>query len=230
MRRVLLGALAALALDGDAGGRARPYRRRRLVQRRSGADARGRYTDTLRGGEQLFYAVELKPGAAAHRGRHGQGPHGVELLHDAADLQPAARGGLLRRRADRVLRPDGRERLAARGGRPRRRGRPRNTRTTVCLEPGTYYVSLNAREAGSNLEAEQFDTSIDLQVTGEIIPAATPTATAEAAETAEPEEETAGLGSGGDDDGGGGELGMAIVLGLALGGVAGFGVRRLRSG
>ena len=66
-------------------------------------------------------------------------------------------------------------------------------------------------------------------MTGEIIPAATPTATAESAETAEPEEETAGLGGSGGDDDGGGELGMAIVLGLALGGVVGFGVRRLRA-
>ena len=33
----------------------------------------------------------------------------------------------------------------------------------------------------------------------------------------------------GDDGGGSGELGMAIVLGLALGGLVGFGVRRLRA-
>ena len=40
--------------------------------------------------------------------------------------------------------------------------------------------------------------------------------------------QTAGLG-GGSGDGGSGELGIAIVLGLALGGLVGFGVRRLRA-
>ena len=89
-------------------------------------------------------------------------------------------------------------------------------------------MSLAADDRGSNLEAEQFDTSIDLQVTGEVIPDPTPTATAEPAKTAEPA--AGGLGNGGGGgDGGGGELGMAIVLGLALGGLVGFGVRRLRT-
>ena len=101
------------------------------------------------------------------------------------------------------------------------------TADALYAEPGTYYVSIAADDRGNNLEAEQFDTSIDLQVTGEVIPDPTPTATAEPAKTAEPA--AGGLGNGGGDDAGGGELGMAIVLGLALGGLVGFGVRRLRT-
>ena len=102
------------------------------------------------------------------------------------------------------------------------------TADAVYSEPGNYYVSLAADDVGNNLEAEQFDTSIDLQVTGEVIADPTPTATPEPAKTAEPA--SGGLGNGGGaDDGGGGELGTAIVLGLALGGVVGFGVRRLRT-
>ena len=74
----------------------------------------------------------------------------------------------------------------------------------VFAEPGTYYVSLAANDRGSNLEAEQFDSSIDLQVTGAVIPAATPTATAAPAKTAAPADQTGGLGGGGGDGGGGG--------------------------
>ena len=97
-------------------------------------------------------------------------------------------------------------------------------------EPGTYYISVQARDLGRNLEADQFDVELDLQVTGEIIAQATPTPRpedAEPADEAEPTDSgTPGL-SGGGGDGGGGELGMAIVLGLSLGGIVGFGVRRI---
>jgi hypothetical protein len=101
------------------------------------------------------------------------------------------------------------------------------TSERIYSEPGTYYISVAADDAGDNPEADQFDSLLDLQVTGEIIPEPTPTKTPEAARTADPGQ-TAGLGGGGGD-GGSGELGMAIVLGLALGGLVGFGVRRLRT-
>jgi hypothetical protein len=97
---------------------------------------------------------------------------------------------------------------------------------TVYSEPGTFYVSVAADDQGRNLEADQFDTLIDLQVTGNVIPTPTPTATAKPAATVE-SGQTAGLGGGGG--GGSGELGMTIVLALALGGLVGFGVRRLRA-
>jgi hypothetical protein len=98
---------------------------------------------------------------------------------------------------------------------------------TVYSEPGTFYVSVAADDQGRNLEADQFDTLIDLQVTGNVIPTPTATATAKPAATVE-SGQTAGLG-GGDGGGGSGELGMTIVLALTLGGLVGFGVRRLRA-
>ena len=226
MTRALLVALAALALAVTPAGAQTP-----IAGGGSFNDAPvlkpGRYTDTLRGGEQLFYAVELKPGQKLNAGATVKGrtdssyfmrlliynPVRADDVFDGEQAEPYGqtdRSASLRVEGQRVGEDDG------------------GTSDDLYAEPGTYYVSLAADDRGNNLEAEQFDTSIDLQVTGEIIPAATPTATAEPAETAEPEEETAGLGSGGDD--GGGQLGMAIVLGLALGGLVGFGVRRLRPG
>jgi hypothetical protein len=228
VRRALLGTLAALALTAPPAAAQGP-----IAGGGSFNDAPvlkpGRYTDTLRGGEQLFYAVELKPGQKLNAGVTVKGrtessyfmtlqiynPLRAEDSFDGEQTEPYGqndRSASLRVEGSRVGEEDS------------------GTQGDLYAEPGTYYVSLAARDQGSNLEAEQFDTSIDLQVTGEIIPAATPTATAEPAQTTEPEEETAGLGSGGGNgDGGGGELGMAIVLGLALGGLTGFAVRRLRA-
>ena len=192
--------------------------------------APGRYKDTLRGGEQLFYAVSLKPGQKLTAGLTMSGrtdaSYFVKLViysplreKDVFDgEQTESYGGQdrstsLRVEGQRVGEDDG------------------GVNDRIYSEPGTYYVSVAADDQGTNVEADQFDTLIDLQVTGEIIPEATPTATPEAAATAEPEDpdETAGLGSSAGGDGGGGELGMAIVLGLALGGLVGFGVRRLRT-
>ena len=226
MRRVLLGALAALALAAPPAGAQTP-----IAGGGSFNDAPvlapGRYTDTLRGGEQLFYAVTLKPGqmltaGATVKGRT-QSSYAMTLQiynpvreDDNFDGEQTASYGPSDRSAS--LRVEGKRVGETNGG----------SSNDVYAEPGTYYVSLAANDRGSNLEAEQFDSSIDLQVTGEVIPEATPTATAAPAKTAEPAGGTAGLGGGGGD-GGGGELGMAIVLGLALGGLVGFGLRRLRT-
>jgi hypothetical protein len=188
--------------------------------------APGRYKDTLRGGEQLFYAVSLKPGQKLTAGLTVSGRTDASYFMKLAIYSPlrekdifdgeqtdayggSDRSASLRVEGQRVGEEDG------------------GSSDRIYAEPGTYYVSVSADDQGNNLEADQFDTSIDLQVTGEIIPEPTPTATPEAAATAEPDD-TAGLGPSGDS-GGSGELGMAIVLGLALGGLVGFGVRRLRT-
>jgi hypothetical protein len=228
MRRALIGALAVLALAAAPAGAQTP-----IAGGGSFNDAPvltpGRYTDTLRGGEQLFYAVTLKPGQKLTAGATVKGrtdsSYAMTLqiynpVREEATLdgeQTAAYGPSDRSAS---LRVEGARVGEANGG----------ASNDVFAEPGTYYVSLAANDRGSNLEAEQFDSSIDLQVTGAVIPAATPTATAAPAKTAAPADQTGGLGGGGGDGGGGGgELGMAIVLGLALGGLAGFGVRRLRT-
>jgi hypothetical protein len=191
----------------------------------------GRYTDTLRGGEQLFYAVELKPGQQINAGATVKGrtnsSYSMTLqiynpirAEDVFDGQQSASYGQSDRSVS--LRVEGHRVGEDNGG----------VTDDVYAEPGTYYVSLAADDRGSNVGAEQFDTSLDLEVTGEVIATPTPTATAAPAETAEPSGGTAGLGNsggGGGGDGGGGELGMAIIFGLALGGVVGFGLRRLRT-
>jgi hypothetical protein len=188
----------------------------------------GRYTDTLRGGEQLFYAVSLKPGQRLTAGATVSGrtdtsyfitlqiysPIREEDVFDGEQRDTFGqndRSKSLRVEGQRVGEDDG------------------GVADSVYADPGTYYVSLSAFDVGRNLEADQFDTEIDLQVTGEVIEEPTPTATAEPADEVDaPDESTAGL-DGGAGDGGGGELGMAIVFGLALGGLLGFGARRLRS-
>jgi hypothetical protein len=224
MRRAVFVALAGVALAAAPAGAQTP-----IAGGGSFNDAPvltpGRYTDTLRGGEQLFYAVTLKPGqmltaGATVKGRT-QSSYAILLQiynpvreddnfegEQTASFGPADRSASLRVEGKRVGETNG------------------GSSNDVYAEPGTYYVSLAANDRGSNREVEQFDSSIDLQVTGKVIPEATPTATAAPAKTAAPA--TGGLGGGGGGSGGG-ELGMAIVLGLALGGLVGFGVRRLRT-
>jgi hypothetical protein len=189
--------------------------------------APGRYQDTLRGGEQLFYAVSLKPGQKVTAGLTVKGrtdssyfmklalynPLREKDVFDGEQTEPY---GQTDRSAS--MRVEGKTVGEENGG----------TTDRIYSEPGTYYISVAADDAGQNAEADQFDTLLDLQVTGTPIPTPTPTKTPEVAATAE-SGETAGLGGGGDGGGGSGELGIAIVLGLALGGLVGFGVRRLRA-
>lgn len=185
--------------------------------------AAGRYKDTLRGGEQLFYAVQLKPGQKVTAGAtvtgRTDGSYFIKLalynplrekdVFDGEQTEPF--GGSDRSASLRVE------------GKPVGEADPSSS-DRLYGEPGTYYISLAADDFGKNVEADQFDSVLDLQVTGEVIPEATPTRTAEPAATVD-SGGTAGLGGG---DGGSGEVGTAIVLGLALGGLVGFGVRRLR--
>ena len=154
--------------------------------------APGRYKDTLRGGEQLFYAVSLKPGQKLTAGLTVSGRTDASYFVKLAIYSPlrekdnfdgeqtesfsgSERSTSLRVEGQRVGEDDG------------------GISDRIYSEPGTYYVSVAADDQGTNLEADQFDSLIDLQVSGEIIPEVTPTATPEAAATAEADE-TAGLG------------------------------------
>jgi len=188
--------------------------------------APGRYKDTLRGGEQLFYAVELKPGQKLTAGLTVKGRTDSSYFMKLALYSPLREKDVF----------DGEETepygQTDRSASMRVEGKPVGEENTgvqsdIYSEPGTYFISVAADDAGGNPVADQFDSILDLQVTGEIIATPTPTATPKAAATVD-SGSTAGLG-GGDGDGGSGELGMAIVLGLALGGLVGFGVRRLRA-
>jgi hypothetical protein len=225
VRRALIGALAWLALAAAPAGAQTP-----IAGGGSFNDAPllapGRYADTLRGGEQLFYAVTLKPGQKLLAGATVKGRTDSSYFMRLQIYNPVRKDDVFKGQQTQAygqndrsasLRVEGQTVGEKNGG----------SSTDVYAEPGTYYVSLAADDQGSNRAAEQFDSAIDLEVTGTVIPAATPTATAAPAKTAAPAGGTAGLGGG--DSGGGGELGMAIVLGLALGGLIGFGVRRLRT-
>jgi hypothetical protein len=226
MRRALLLAIAALAAFSPAAAAQSPI---------SGGGsfndapvlAPGRYSDTIRGGEQLFFGVTLKPGQQLTAGATVAGKTDTSYLmsiqiynplreKDSGDGEQSASYGSqdssvsLRVEGQRVGEEDG------------------GSSDSKYAEPGTYYISVQARDVGRNLEADQFDVELDLQVTGEIIAQATPTPRPEDAEPADeaaPTQASPGPSSGGD--GGGGELGMAIVLGLSLGGIVGFGVRRI---
>jgi hypothetical protein len=188
--------------------------------------APGKYKDTLRGGEQLFYAVSLKPGQKLTAGLtvtgKTDGSYFIKLgiysplrEKDLSDGEQTESYGSNDRSAS--LRVEGQTVGEKDAG----------NSDSVYAEPGTYYVSVAADDFGRNEQADQFDTLIDLQVSGTPIPEATPTASPKPAATVQ-SGGTAGLGGDGDD-GGSGELGIAIVLGLALGGLVGFGVRRLRA-
>ncbi len=187
--------------------------------------APGKYKDTLRGGEQLFYAVTLKPGQQLTAGATVGGRTESSYFMRMSIYSPLREKDVFKgTQTDSYASSDKSVSLRVEGQRVGEEGGGNSD--TVYSEPGTFYVSVAADDQGRNLEADQFDTLIDLQVTGNVIPTPTPTATAKPAATVE-SGQTAGLGGGGE--GGSGELGMTIVLALALGGLVGFGVRRLRA-
>ena len=229
MRRLLLVTVLALAVAAPTASAQSP-----IAGGGSFNDAPvlapGRYKDTLRGGEQLFYAVSLKPGQKLTAGLTVSGRTDTSYFMKLVVYSPLREKDLFD--GEQTESYGGQDRSASLRVEGQRVGEDDGgISDRVYSEPGTYYVSVAADDQGNNLEADQFDALLDLQVTGEIIPDATPTATPEAAATAEPDD-TAGLGSGGGASpgvGDGGELGFAIVLGLALGGLVGFGVRRLRA-
>jgi hypothetical protein len=188
--------------------------------------APGRYKDTLRGGEQLFYAVALKPGQKLTAGLTVSGRTDTSYTMKLVLYSPLREKDVFDGEQNEPfgqtdhsvsMRVEGKVVGEENSGSSER----------IYAEPGTYYISVAADLAGSNAEADQFESVLDLQVTGQPIATPSATETPEPAATAEAGG-TGGLG-GGSDDGGSGELGMAIVLGLALGGLVGFGVRRLRA-
>lgn len=190
--------------------------------------APGRYKDTLRGGEQLFYAVTLKPGQKLTAGATVSGRTDGSYFIKLAIYSPLRQKDVFKgAQTEGFGAADKSVSLRVEGQTVGERAN-QGTSDSVYAEPGTFYVSLAADDFGRNLEADQFDSLLDLQVSGTPIPQATPTATPKPAATVQ-SGGTAGLGSGDGDGGGSGELGMAIVLGLALGGLVGFGVRRLRA-
>jgi hypothetical protein len=166
----------------------------------------GSYADTLRGGEQLFYGVELEPGQSVTATATIEGRSTTSYFMDLKLYSS------LREEVGEESEPFGQQ---DRRVELRAEGEPAE-------QPGIHFVSVAAREGGSTDTPKQFGTRIGFQVTGEATtPTPTPTASATATASAVPE-------SGGRDDGSGLPVG-AIVLGLAVGLAAGFGRRRALS-
>jgi len=160
----------------------------------------GAYADTLRGGEQLFYAVELEAGQRVAATVE------IEGRSTTSHFMAVALYTALRAEAGEDTQSFG----------PQDRRVSLRAESEPAEQPGLHYVSVAAREAGEAEDPEQFDTRLDLAVTGE---AATPTATPSPSATATPTAEPRG----GDEDG---LPAGAIALGLAVGLVAGFAGRR----
>ena len=145
--------------------------------------APGRYKDTLRGGEQLFYAVNLKPGQQLTAGvtvsGRTEGSYFMKLnIYSPLRQKDVFKGS----QTEGFGATDKSTSLRVEGQRVGERNAGGNS-DSVYAEPGTYYVSVAADDFGRNLEADQFDSLLDLQVTGQMIPEATPTATATPAAT-----------------------------------------------
>jgi hypothetical protein len=160
----------------------------------------GTYADTLRAGEQLFYAVELERG---------------QQLAAAAEIEGRSTTSyFMSLKLYTALRAEAGEGTQSFG--PQDRKVSLRADSEPAEEPGIHYVSVAAREAGEAEDPEQFDTRVDLEVTGEAAPPTpTPTLPATATATAEPQ--------GGDEDG---LPAGAIAIGLAVGLVTGFAGRR----
>ncbi len=163
----------------------------------------GSYADTLRGGEQLFYGVQLEPGQGVTATATVEGRSTTSYFMDLKLYS-----------SQREEDGEGSEPFGQQDRRVELRAE-----SEPAEQPGIHFISLAAREGGSADAPEQFDTRIEFQVTGE---ATTPTPTASATATASAAPESGG------DDGSGLPVG-AIALGLAVGLVAGFGGRRALS-
>jgi hypothetical protein len=159
----------------------------------------GRYADTLRGGEQLFYGVELQPGQRVTATVSVAGRSTTSYFMDLKLYSPQ------RKEIGEATEPFGEQdrRVELRA------------QSEPAQQPGIHFLSVAARKGGADVP-EQFDTRIAFQVTGQ---AATPTPTPSARASASPAPTS------GSEDSSGFPLG-AVVLGLAVGLVVGFGGRR----
>jgi hypothetical protein len=124
----------------------------------------GRYADTLRGGEQLFYGVELQPGQSVQASATVAGRSTTSYFMDLKLYSPQ------RQEIGDASEPFGEQdrRVELRA------------ESDPAQQPGIHFISLAARQGGADVP-EQFDTRIEFQVAGT---AATPTPTASPRATA----------------------------------------------
>jgi hypothetical protein len=180
----------------------------------------GRYTDTLRGSETLFYAVDLKRGqklsATATVNGSTQTTYTVRLQIYSPAREPDPFDGEAN---DILTSTDDSIALNVSG---QTVGETGTTSAQYYQVSGTYYVALSATSSDTRFNPPQFDTELQFDVTGQVQPE--PTATPAPTETpapAPPQQQSADVRSGH------GELGEVIVLALSLGALVGFGAVRL---
>jgi hypothetical protein len=180
----------------------------------------GRYTDTLRGSETLFYAIELKRGQKLTATATVSGTTDTSYTIRLQIYSPA-------READPIAGQDSTSfssfddsvSLDVTG---QTVGETGTSSADYYQVSGTYYLGLSATSSDTRFNPPQFDTQLQFDVTG--VAQAEPTATPAAPEEDEPAPQSPVAA---DVRSGHGELGEVIVLALSLGALLGFAAVRL---
>jgi hypothetical protein len=185
----------------------------------------GRYTDTLRGSETLFYAIELKRGQKLTATGTISGTTDTTYTVRLQIYSPA-------READSFAGEDSTSFTTADDSvsldvTGQTVGETGTSSDQYYQVSGTYYVGLSATSSDTRFNPPQFDTQLQFDVTGIAQPEPTATPAPAQDEPAPPVPPTASV------RGDHGELGEVIVLALSLGALLGFAavrLGRLRSG
>jgi len=180
----------------------------------------GRYTDTLRGSETLFYAIEVKRGQKLAATATVSGSTDTTYAVRLQIFSPARESDSLDGEDSTSFSSfDDSVSLDVTGQTVGETGTSSDEHYQVS---GTYYVALSATSNDTRFNPPQFDTQLQFDVTG----VAQPEATASPAAPEQDEPAPAPPVSA-DVRSGNGEVGMVIVLALSLGALLGFAAVRL---
>jgi hypothetical protein len=180
----------------------------------------GRYTDTLRGSETLFYAIELKRGQKLTATATVSGTTDTTYTVRLQIYSPAREGDAFDGEdSTSFTTTDDSVSLDVTG---QTVGETGTTSDQYYQVSGTYYVGLSATSTDTRFNPPQFDTQLQFDVAGVAQPE--PTATPAAPEDDEPAPQAPVAA---DVRSGHGELGEVIVLALSLGALLGFAAVRL---
>jgi hypothetical protein len=180
----------------------------------------GRYTDTLRGTETLFYAIEVKRGQKLAATATVSGSTETTYTVRLQIYSPAREGdGLGGQDSTSFTSFDDSVSLDVAG---QTVGETGTSGAEYYQVSGTYYVGLSATSPDTRFTPPQFDTQLQFDVTGVAQPE--PTATPAAPDQDEPAPAPPVAAS---VRSGHGELGEVIVLALSLGALLGFAAVRL---
>jgi hypothetical protein len=180
----------------------------------------GRYSDTLRGSETLFYAIELKRGQKLTATATVSGSTDTIYTIRLQIYSPAREGDAFSGEDSSIFTAsDDSVSLDVTG---QTVGETGTTSDQYYQVSGSYYVGLSATSSDTRFNPPQFDTQLQLDVTGVAQPE--PTASPAAPEQNEP---APARPVAADVRSGHGELGAVIVLALSLGALLGFAAVRL---